>query len=273
MFKWGASEQLVSPHVPQALATVSGLRKGKSDARETGRVLPIDDEAVDRTLPFLPQTVADMVQVQRFSGMRPQELCLLRPCDIDRAADVWIFEPSSHKTEHHDRRRLIPIGPKAQEILLQYLVRPANEYCFRPIDSEARRNVERGASRKTPVSSGNRRGSNVKRNPKCTPGNRYEVAAYRRAIHRACDRAFLHPALSNRDWRKLDEAQRSELKQWRKSHQWGTNRLRHATATMIRKRFDLDAARVILGHASANVSEIYAERDLSRGVSVARLIG
>jgi integrase len=37
--------------------------------------------------------------------------------------------------------------------------------------------------------------------------------------------------------------------------------LRHSAATEIRKRYGLEAAAVVLGHARADVTQIYAERD------------
>ena len=38
MFKWAAAEELIPASVPQALSMVSGLRKGKTEARETAPV-------------------------------------------------------------------------------------------------------------------------------------------------------------------------------------------------------------------------------------------
>ncbi len=35
MFRWAAEEELVPAHVPQALSMVAGLRRGRTDARET----------------------------------------------------------------------------------------------------------------------------------------------------------------------------------------------------------------------------------------------
>jgi integrase len=49
--------------------------------------------------------------------------------------------------------------------------------------------------------------------------------------------------------------------------------LRHTAATLIRKEFGLEAAQVILGHTAADVTQVYAERDLAKGLSVAKLIG
>ena len=38
-------------------------------------------------------------------------------------------------------------------------------------------------------------------------------------------------------------------------------------------KFDLEAAHVLLGHTKAQVTQIYAERDMSRAVIVAAKIG
>ena len=84
MFRWAASEELIPADVCQSLSTVTGLRKDESQARETSPILPVDDETVEQTLPHLPEIVADMVRLQRLTGMRPGEVCILRPCDIDR---------------------------------------------------------------------------------------------------------------------------------------------------------------------------------------------
>ena len=37
--------------------------------------------------------------------------------------------------------------------------------------------------------------------------------------------------------------------------------------------YGLEAAQVILGHSQANITQVYAERDLAKGVEVAKLIG
>ena len=68
----------------------------------------------------------------------------------------------------------------------------------------------------------------------------------------------------------LDEAKRAE---WKKAHRWSPNRLRHSAATAIRQRFGLEAAQVTLGHASADVTQVYAERDSAKAAKVMRLIG
>src|SRR5262249_48053301 len=107
MFRWGVENELIKPSVWQSLAAVEPLRRGKTKARETTPVGPIADTVVQATLPHLPQVVSDMVSLQRLCGCRPQEVCLIRPCDVDSSGEVWVYVPPQHKTEHLGKRRSI----------------------------------------------------------------------------------------------------------------------------------------------------------------------
>ena len=62
-----------------------------------------------------------MVDLQRITGMRPEEVCIMRTGDIDRSGSIWVYRPGSHKTEHHGHDRKVYLGPKAQEILRDWL--------------------------------------------------------------------------------------------------------------------------------------------------------
>lgn len=123
LFKWSTAKELVEPRVSQALRELSGLKKGRTRAREIARVTVVADSVIDATLGKLPQVVADMIRVQRLTSARPGEICSLAPADIDRSGDVWIYRPVEHKTEHFERDRIVAIGPRAQQILLPYLTR------------------------------------------------------------------------------------------------------------------------------------------------------
>jgi site-specific recombinase XerC len=87
--------------------------------------------------------------------------------------------------------------------------------------------------------------------------------SYNEAIHAACDKAFPSP----------EGIQGVELKAWRKANRWAPNQLRHAAATEVRAKFGLEGSQVTLGHASADVTQIYAERDLQKAVEIARKVG
>ena len=141
-FAWGVSEELVPAVVDQRLRTVAGLREGRTKARESAEVQPVPEADIQATLPYLRPTVADMVRFQRLTGCRPHEVCMIRPCDLDRRGDVWVYRPGSHKNEHHGKERIVHIGPKAQAVLSPYLLRETDTYCFSPRDSEKRRRAE-----------------------------------------------------------------------------------------------------------------------------------
>ena len=139
IFKWGVSKELVPVHVHQALVTLPGLKKGKTKAREADPVLPVDEAIVEATLEHAPEIIKAMVRFQQLTGCRPGEVRTIRPCEVDRTTDdktdsgrpvVWRYRPESHKMEHKGRERVILIGPKAQAILLPYLLRDENEVCF-----------------------------------------------------------------------------------------------------------------------------------------------
>jgi hypothetical protein len=74
MFKWAVAQELVPPATHQALQAVTGLRKGRTDARETDPVMPVADAVVELTLPRLPLVVADRVRFQRLTGCRPEDV-------------------------------------------------------------------------------------------------------------------------------------------------------------------------------------------------------
>ncbi len=151
MLRWAVSEQLIPAHVHQQVVALEGLRKGRGEARETDPVLPVDDAHVDATLPHLPAVVGDMVKLQRLTGMRPTEVCIIRPCDIDRRDEIWVYTPEEHKTEHFGISRKVFLGPQAQDILLRYMAREESSFCFQPRDSEANRRADQHARRKTPL--------------------------------------------------------------------------------------------------------------------------
>jgi integrase len=51
------------------------------------------------------------------------------------------------------------------------------------------------------------------------------------------------------------------------------NQIRHTAATRIRRLFGLEAAQTVLGHAKADVTQIYAERNLKLAEDIAMKIG
>lgn len=247
MFKWGVSEELVPVTIYQALLTLAGLRAGRSKAKESVPVRPVKREHVEAVLPFLPRQLQAMVQLQFLLGCRPQEITLLRPCDVKRRdKKVWKYVPLSHKTEHHGDERKIYIGREAQRILLPWLDREETAFCFSPAESREAFDAERRRTRGTPHTPSSRARTRM-RAPKKRPGCRYTTLSYGAAIRKACERAAVP--------------------------RWSPNQLRHARGTMVRKKFGLEASQVVLGHKKADVTQIYAEKNFALAKKVVKKLG
>ena len=269
MFRWAKNEELIPGEVFDGLRDVPWLRAGETKARETKKILPVCDDIVEVTLPFLPQVVADMIRVQRLTAMRPAEVCAMTPRDLDTGGPVWKYVPRHHKTEIHGKDRIVLIGPRAQAILSNYLraddwICPLDAAIFSPRVAGEQRRAAKRAARKTKVqpSQQNRR----LRFPKTGPGERYDTASYRRALAWGCDAAFPHPTLSLVPRTKRAPEQERELREWKSAHRWHPNQLRHARGTEIRRTDGLDAAQVVLGHSRLTTTQVYSEANWDKAV-------
>jgi integrase len=122
---------------------------------------------------------------------------------------------------------------------------PGDYFLFSPREAMVALRADQRKNRETKLqpSQVNRR----KKAPKRKPGEHYKATSYYYAIRRACEKAGIEP--------------------------WHPHQLRHSHATEVRRQFGLEAAQVALGHAQANVTEVYAERDLALAAKVAAQIG
>lgn len=250
-FKWAVSEELVSPSILEGLRAVAGLRYGRCQAREMPPVKPVSDAHVEPVLAYLSAPVQAMVRLQRLTGMRPCEVVVMRGAEIDRSENVWVYEPLDHKNRWRGHTRLIPLGPQAQEILRPLMERRADQFLFSPHEAEAQRNADRKQRRRSPMTPSQRLRKLNKKKRARPPGDRYDVNGYRRAIQYAIGRA-------NRD-RPIDG----------QIPLWFPLQLRHTRATEIRKLHGIEAAQVSLGHARADVTQVYAERNLHLAIDIA----
>jgi integrase len=246
VFKWGVENELVSPSILHGLQAVAGLRFGRCEARESQPVKPVPDSSVDPILTFVSPQVGAMIRLQRLTGMRSGEVIIMRGADIEMAGQVWVYTPASHKTAWRGHVRRVYLGPKCQEIVRPFLKTNSDAFLFSPADAENARNAERRKSRKSPMTP-----SQAKRKPKKKPrrpkGDRYTVESYRRAINYGIRRAGVP--------------------------HWHPHQLRHSAATFLRREYGLEVARVVLGHKTAAVTEVYAEADHARAVEVMGAVG
>ena len=152
MFKWGVENELVPTSLYHGLQAVAGLRKGRSGVRESEPVKPVREAHVEAIHSHVSRQVWAMIQLQRLTGMRPGEAVAMRACDIDMSGDLWEYRPGSHKGEHHDRERIIPLGPRSQGVIRGFLKSDVRAPLFSPADAEAERRAAVHANRKTPLS-------------------------------------------------------------------------------------------------------------------------
>lgn len=261
MFKWAVSYEMIPESVFAALKTLDGLRAGRSEVKETAPVLPVADEDVERVKKQAQRPVVALIDLQLLTGARPGELVNIRPCDIDTSGPVWIANIQKHKTAHHGRERFLFFGPKAQQVLRPFMLRPKTSFLFSPKEAEAERYAKCGTHRS--------KGQKPKpRMTSRTLGDCYTVSSYRRAIEYACKNAAKETA--EKAGRKGDKDYIEELTN---KYLWNPYRLRHNAATQVRHRYGLEAAQVLLGHAHADVTQVYAERDIEKARSIAAEIG
>jgi integrase len=146
MLKWAVVMRMIDATAAySSLDALDGLRAGRCNAKETKRILPVADAFVEASLPFLPPTIAAVVQVQRLTGARPGEICQMRTAEIDQSGTEWVYKPSVHKTAIHDKERIIVIGPKAQAVIKPFLT--GGEFVFNVDRKNYTRAIRRAAEK------------------------------------------------------------------------------------------------------------------------------
>jgi integrase len=290
LFKWGVSRGLVPAEVHHALTTLAPLRRHRSAARETAEVPPAPEAAVEAVRARVSPTVRAMIDLQLLTGARPGEVCRLRGRDIDRTGAlvsellgvpfdgvgrVWAYLPGytsggstaapsqRHKTAHHGHIRIVPIGPRAQELLAPWLAGlDPEEYVFSPARAAAARQALRRQARQTPrYLSQLQRGARPA--PKRQPGPRYLISSYAHAIEQAC---LGRPA-------RPKKRGRAALPEIPAVPHWHPHQLRHNATTRLQREFGWEVARVVCGHKSLSTTQIYVVDDLAAAFKAMELRG
>lgn len=151
MFRWGVENELVAPSVYHGLQAVTGLRKGRTAAIDGAPITPVADQLVDALKPHVSKQVWAIIELQRLTGMRSGEVLIMRGCDLDMTGELWLYTPSSHKTEHPCHARVIELGPKAQKIVEPFLNQNLQAFLFSPADAVTEQKVEKRERRKSKV--------------------------------------------------------------------------------------------------------------------------
>lgn len=278
LFKWAASEEFLPAIVYQNLRTVMGLQRGRTSARECDPIRPIQDAHVEAISKYLNPSIRAMIELQQLTGMRPGEVCSMRATDIDRNGKTWLYYPARHKNAWRgaDHKRIIPLGPRAQEIVKSFFTADVNAPLFSPKrererrahelrEQRKRRHYERHPNREFRIqpSQQDRRQPNAKMQPR----DQYDKDSYARAIRAGIDRANKEAtakALKNGQ----SEASVNEI-----VPHWHPNQLRHSFATRIRREYGLEKAQVLLGHKRCDITQTYAESNNAEAVNFAQMYG
>ena len=198
-----------------------------------------------------------MIRLQQLGAMRPAEVTVMRACEIDMTRDIWLFRPFSHKNRWRGKERApIFLGPQAQTLIRPFLKPSTDTYLFSPIEAETWRSAQRRENRQSPLTP-SQLARSAKQHPKRAKRERYDTDSYRRAVQYTIQRV-------NLERRKRGEPEVPV---------WCPLQLRHRSATDIRTKFGIEAAQVFLGHEHADVTQVYAERDLEVGIRIARELG
>lgn len=234
IWRWGVEHEMVSVEASGALDAIARLKKGRSPAKERPKIKPVAWEVVEATLPYIRlHFLRSMVRLHWLGACRAQDVVRMRPCDLDRSGPVWTYTPWTHKTEHHEDA-------------------PAHVVYYGPEAQELLKPLLRLTSAKGWLFPSAGCGRNRGKGPgHITPNG------YRQVIDTAVKKA-------NRDRAK---------KNLPALPHWYPLMVRHAALTAIRKRFGLEAAQVMGGHAHMSTTEIYAEQNAELARKIAAEMG
>ena len=253
IWDWGIGREFVTHAQAKCLEEVKPLRLGQwYDNNKRAKVTFEEFEKVTQNVNSI---ISDMLQLIWYTAMRPGEVCTMRPYDILRDdPKCWIYIPGrhkspvgEHKTTHFERVKVIPLTTRPQEILKRRIQDwESQEHIFKPVDAISELYQKRAETRKTPLHYGNRPGSNKKDHPMITPGEKYNVNAFRTACKRGCIRAAV------------------EL--------FTPYDLRRTVATSTRAMLGKEAAKLLLGHTKTDTTDIYLLEEVQEAIKVAKLL-
>src|SRR6185295_1913913 len=67
-FRWAAEHELIPPAIHHGLTAVSGLKHGRSEARESEPVKPVAEQWVEETMRWASPQIRVMIQFQLLTG-------------------------------------------------------------------------------------------------------------------------------------------------------------------------------------------------------------
>jgi integrase len=257
LFEWGVGNDHVQASTWHALKAVKSLTKKTPGTFDNPKREHVPEDVVDRTLPFMPPTVAAMVQLQRMLAMRCNEIFNMRVGDIDtsltRDPELWYYRPGSYKTAEYVGDIEFPLGKPEQALIAPYLIgKKTAEAVFSPRTAMAERNAERRANRKTKITPSQAARDRERAEKPSYYSEFYNRDSYRQAIEHAIEKGN----------RQLPDDQ--------KIPHWFPYLLRNSGVTAIELEHGLDASQAQAGHTSADMTKRYSRAQLKQREKLAR---
>ena len=255
IWKWGMGRQFITAEQVQGLDEVKPIKMGKTKAPDKSKRARVTEEEFQSVIGSVSGVVGDMLQLIWYTAMRPYEVCNMRPFDIlyDNP-DCWLYIPGrdqtpvgQHKTTRFERVKVIPLASKCQKILRSRIKDfGSKEYIFSPQEAMQEFYNNKAQNRETPLSCGNRPGTNRKKNTMITPGQKYAHNSLRNACKRGCIRAGVNI------FTPYD--------------------LRRTIATGARSILGKEAAKVLLGHTKTDTTDLYLLEEVQETMKIATLL-
>jgi integrase len=96
-----------------------------------------------------------MIRIQYLCGMRPQDVTIIRRCDLDTSGQIWLYRPGTHKTAYRGNVLVKAIPQAAQPLLAGFFKPDLDAYLFSPREAWEWTREHRPTSvkpdRKTPI--------------------------------------------------------------------------------------------------------------------------
>lgn len=231
LFKWGVSKKQVPGSTWGELSAFRALPVGRGGVRDNPPVMAVPWAMVEKTVEHLPPTVRAAVMVQWWTGCRPAEVLAMTLRQLDTTGETWLYNVVRHKGRWRGKERVVVLGPKAQAEVKPFLTLSPDRSVFSPQNAWKERAEELRANRQIPETKQTR-----ERDAKAAAAQPkhefFDVATYRRAIWRACDKAGIP--------------------------HWSPHKLRHAAGTRLAIKEGIETARAALGHTDARMTRRYA---------------
>jgi len=257
-FGWGVSHELIPQSIHAALRLVEPIPYGAEGVKESKQKPLVPDGTIELLKPFLSRQVFAILRLMWLSGARCGEIIQLTPGSLNRVEvdgiEIIEFTPEHHKTQNKGFNRIIRVGPVGAMVLQPFLNRPDDSFCFSPAESEAERLAELHRLRVTPMSCGNRPGTNRREKPQRKPGDQYTTPVVRKAITRA-----IHTYNKQHPQETIEP--------------FTPHALRHSSLTRMRNQFGMEAAMSMAGHHSPSMVDLYTSRSSATARRVAMEAG